>query len=105
VVYLPQSAVKAAELLRTPTTKVCFLTAYGYFTYAKKFFNRQFHGNDIVFVAKKLGFPPEAVSLAAYQKDVYQDHKARILDLCGIRKFDEAARRLIEKAIAVMQVT
>jgi hypothetical protein len=98
----PQSAVKAAELLRTPTTKVCFLTAYGYFRCCNKFFSRQFHDNDLAFVAKQLGSSPQAIDLAVYQKDVYQDHKSRILDLCGIRKFDEAARRLIEKEIAVM---
>src|SRR5919106_997755 len=75
---LPKAAVKAADLLRTPTTKVCFLTAYGYFRCCNKFFNRQFHDNDIAFVAKRLGFSPQVIDLAAYQKDVYQDHKSRI---------------------------
>ena len=37
-----------------------------------------------------------------YQKDVYQDHKTRILALCGMRKFEAASRLLIEKEIAVM---
>jgi Domain of unknown function (DUF4158) len=74
----PRAALQAAERLRTPTTKVCFLTAYGYFRYANKFFNRQLHDKDITFVARKLGFPLEAVNLDAYQKDVYQDHKTWI---------------------------
>src|SRR4051794_17985518 len=37
----PRSALKEAEMLRTPTTKVCFLTTYGYFRGCNKFFNRQ----------------------------------------------------------------
>src|SRR4051794_36961687 len=98
----PRSALKEAEMLRTPTTKVCFLTTYGYFRGCNKFFNRQFHAQDIAYVAKRLGFSPAAIDLAWYQKDVYQDHKTRILDLCGIREFDETAERLIEKEIAVM---
>src|SRR5512135_2247601 len=57
---------------------LCFLTAYGYFKYCHKFFNREFHDNDIVFVAWRLGFSPEEINLDTYQKDVYQDHKARI---------------------------
>jgi hypothetical protein len=98
----PRFALKEAEVLRTPTTKVCFLTTYGYFRSCNKFFNRQFHAQDIAYVARQLGFSPDVIDLAWYQKRVYQNHKARILDLCGIRKFDETAGRLIEKEIAVM---
>src|SRR3954462_2667636 len=98
----PRFALKEAEVLRTPTTKVCFLTTYGYFRGCNKFFNRQFHAQDIAYVAKRLGFSLAAINLAWYQKDVYQDHKTRILDLCGIREFDETAECLIEKEIAVM---
>ena len=98
----PKPVMEEADSLRTPTTKVCFLTTYGYFKYCHKFFNRQFHDSDIAFVAKRLGFPPETISLDSYQKDVYQDHKARIRDLCGISKFDKAARLVIEGEIAIM---
>jgi TnpA family transposase len=98
----PRAALKEAEMLRSPTTKVYFLTAYGYFRCCNKFFNRQFQSQDLAYVAKRLGFSPEVIDLAWYQKDVYRNHRARILGLCGIREFDEAARLLIEKEIAVM---
>src|ERR1700761_2946058 len=98
----PARVLKAAEELRTPTTKVCFLTTYGYFKVTNKFFNRQFHEKDIAFVASKLRVPLEAIDLGSYKKDTYQDHKTKILELCGIKKFDDAARKLIAKEVAVM---
>jgi uncharacterized protein DUF4158 len=98
----PRAALQAAELLRTPTTKVCFLTAYGYFRYFNKFFNRQFHPKDIDFVTRKLSLPSKSVDVSFYQERLYRDHKTKILALCGIKRFDKDARALLAKEIAVM---
>ena len=38
--YFPADIAKLSDDLRTPTTKVCFLTAYGYFKATNKFFNK-----------------------------------------------------------------
>ena len=62
----PRAVSNAAKMLRTPTTKVCFMVAYGYFRCSNKFFNRQFHDKDIAFVARKLALPLEAIHPEAY---------------------------------------
>jgi hypothetical protein len=43
------------ENLRTPTNKVCFLVALGYFKARRRFFYRKFMPADIEFVANQLG--------------------------------------------------
>ena len=41
--------------LRTPTSKVCFLAAAGYFKARRKFFARQFHQADIEYITRQIG--------------------------------------------------
>src|ERR1700719_1884009 len=52
--------------LRTPTNKVCFLVAAGYFKARRKFFARQFRSTDIEYVARQIG-----VNLAEVHVDAY----------------------------------
>jgi Domain of unknown function (DUF4158) len=93
----PAGVLKIAEELRTPTTKVCFLTAYGYFSATNKFYNKQFNLTDLDFIARKLNIPENSINLSEYQTKAYREHKAKILDLIGATKFDREARKLIEK--------
>ena len=92
--YFPIDILKIAEELRTPTTKVCFLTAYGYFKATNKFFNRQFR--------KECGIENETIDTNTYEESIYRYHKTKILHFCGIRKFDMQAQSIIKKEIATM---
>ena len=98
----PAEVVRIAEELRTPTTKVCFLTTYGYFKATNKFFHKQFLLTDLEFVARKLNIAQTRINLSEYQTKAYREHKTKILDLIGATKFDKQAKRLIEKEIFVM---
>src|SRR3989442_11430533 len=98
----PTEIIKIAEELRTPTTKVCFLAAYGYFKANNKFYNKQFHLTDLEFVARKLNIPEDNINTSEYQTRVYHEHKAKILSFVGATKFDREARKLIEKEIVIM---
>jgi hypothetical protein len=98
----PAGVLKIAEELRTPTTKVCFLTSYGYFSATNKFYNKQFLLTDLEFVARKLNIPENSINLSEYQTKAYRDHKVRILDLIGATRFEMQAKKLVEKEIFVM---
>ncbi len=98
----PSEVIKIAEELRTPTTKVCFLTTYGYFKATNKFFNKQFLLTDLEFVARNQNISESSIKLSEYQTRVYHEHKAKILELLGATKFDQTGRTLIEKEIFVM---
>ena len=98
----PSGVLKVAEELRTSTTKVCFLTSYGYFSATNKFYNKQFLFTDLEFVARRLNIPENSIHLSEYQTKTYREHKDKILELLGATKFDEDAKRLIEKEIMVM---
>ncbi len=86
--------------LRTPTNKVCFLTAAGYFKARHKFFARQFRPTDIEYVAHQIGVNPAEVHVEAYSKGTYARHQDVILSYFGCAPFDEAAKVFILKEIA-----
>ena len=98
----PTEIIKVAEELRTPTTKVCFLAAYGYFKANNKFYNKQFHVIDLGYIARILNIPEDNINTSEYQTRVHHEHKAKILSLVGATKFDRTARKLIKKEIAIM---
>ena len=98
----PAEIIRIAEELRTPTTKVCFLAIYGYFKASNKFYNKQFHVNDLEYIARRQNVPENSIAISEYQTRVYHEHKARILSFIGAAKFDSEARKLIEKEIAIM---
>jgi Domain of unknown function (DUF4158) len=52
----PAGVVKIAEELRTPTTKVCFLTAYGYFKATNRFYNKHGYSETIFGATHLLGY-------------------------------------------------
>jgi hypothetical protein len=73
------------ESLRTPTNKVCFLVAAGYFKARRKFFARQFRPADIEFVARQIGVNASEVQLDSYSKETYARHQRLILSHFGCR--------------------
>jgi hypothetical protein len=99
--FSPPAALNdAAATLRTPTNRVRFLLAAGYFKARHKFFNRQYHAADIGFVAARLGVSAEDVNLAAHHKETYARHQRLILDYFGYGPFDEVAKTRIAEEIA-----
>jgi TnpA family transposase len=78
--------------LRTPTNKVCFLVAAGYFKARRRFFARQFRPTDIEYVARQIGVNPAEVRVEAYSKETYARHQRVILNYFGCNPFDEAAQ-------------
>ena len=87
------------ETLRTPTNKVCFVVAAGYFRARRKFFARQFRVTDVEFVAARLGFSVDAIDLDDYDRATFMRHQQLIADIFGYRKFDGEAEQLIKREI------
>lgn len=88
--------------LRTPTNKVCFLVAAGYFKARRKFFARQFRQTDIDYVARQLDVFSGEVRVEDYSKETYTRHQRAILDYFGCGPFDEAAKVFIVGELAAL---
>ena len=88
---LPLVLEDALADLRTPTNKVCFLVAVGYFKARYKFFPRQFHPHDIVYVARQIGVDPLQIRVDAYSKESRARHQRVILSYFGFAPFDKTA--------------
>jgi TnpA family transposase len=99
---LPMMLIESMETLRTPTNKVCFLVTAGYFKARHRFFARQFHQADIVFVARQIGIQPDDVDTSAYSKVTYLRHQHVILDYFGFTFFDSVARSFAKHEILIM---
>ncbi len=99
---LPMMLIESMETLRTPTNKVCFLLTAGYFKARHRFFARQFHQADIVFVARQIGIQPDDVDTSAYSKVTYLRHQHVILDYFGFTLFDSVARSFAKHEILIM---
>ena len=97
---LPLTLNESAVALRTPTNRICFLLAAGYFKARRKFFNRQCYPADIGFIAGQLRVQPEEVNVAEYHKETYARHQRLILEYFGYGLFDDAAKTLIAQEIA-----
>ena len=93
---------KIVDSLRTPTNKVCFLVALGYFKASNRFTARQFYDADVAYVAKKLDIPLKNIEVSEYDKESYQRHKRLILDFLGFQEFDAQARKSIAIEISTM---
>ena len=94
-----QLLLGAMEGLKTPTNKVCFLVAAGYFKARHKFFARQFYQVDIDYVAKQIDVTAEEVQLDSYSKVRYLHHQTVILKYFGFAPFDSAAKDFITTEI------
>ncbi|MDD5463279.1 MAG: DUF4158 domain-containing protein [Methylococcales bacterium] len=65
---LPLILKESVVTLRTPTNKICFPVAAGYFKARHKFFVRQFRQADIEYVARQIGLNPVEVHREAYDR-------------------------------------
>jgi len=88
--------------LRTPTNKVCFLAAAGYFKARRKFFARQFHQADLEYIARQINENPAEVHSETYSKFACSRHQSIILSHFGCNPFDEAAKRFISSEIMTL---
>ena len=99
----PRSAMDVAEDLRTPSSQIGFLLAYGYFRAVRRFFSpNDFHDRDIAYVANVLGLSPEAFSSETYTGTRRLTNHKRILELQGFRSFDDQAKSQVSTEIATM---
>jgi Domain of unknown function (DUF4158) len=91
------------EKLSTPTNKVCFLVAMGYFKARRRFFARQFRQIDIEFVAEKIGINSLEICLDNYSRETYARHQRFIIQHFGWRKFDEDFAKLEVQSLVSIQ--
>ena len=99
---LPQMLNESMENLRSPTNKVCFVVTAGYFKARHRFFVRQFHPTDIVYVARQLGVQVDDVDTSVYDKATYLRHQCLILNYFGLTHFDAAARSFAKHEILIV---
>ena len=96
---LPAALTESAAALRTPSNRIRFLLAAGYFKARHKFFNRQVHLADRDFVAAQLGMSAADLSLGPHYKGTYARHQRLILDCFGFAPFDARAKGRIAEDI------
>lgn len=92
----PQGILKRVQKV-TPQNKIYFLVMYGYFKASNKFYTRQFHQNDLDFVAERLGI---VSNHTAYNRRTYLNHREIILVYCGYKKFASATVPFLVTALA-----
>jgi hypothetical protein len=88
--------------LRTPTNKVCFLVAAGYFKARCKFFNREFRPMDIAYVTRLIGVNSDEVRAETYSKETFSRHQHLILNYFGFAPFAEAEKAFVTSEIATL---
>ncbi|MBA3768039.1 MAG: DUF4158 domain-containing protein, partial [Acidobacteria bacterium] len=97
---LPSSLQETFDGFRTPTNKLCFLIAFGYFKARRKFFGKQIRPPDVEFVAARYGFSPDDVETSVYDKQTALRHQQMVLDFFGYGRFDEAGRQFAAREVA-----
>jgi len=88
--------------LRTPTNKVCFLVAAGYFKARRRFFGRQFRQTDIEYAALHVGVNQADVRIEAFSKETCARHQRVILNHFGCSPFNKAAKIIAANEIAAL---
>jgi len=99
---LPMMLKDSMVDLRTPTNKVCFLVAAGYFKARRRFFSRQFHLEDLEYIARQIGENPAEILAETYSKFACSRHQSIILSHFGCNPFDEAAKKFIASEIMTL---
>jgi TnpA family transposase len=97
---LPLLFKESQANLRTPTNKVCFLVAAGYFKARRKFFARQFRPTDIEYVTRQIGENLAEVHVDTYSKESSARHQRMILSYFGCKPFDKEAQAFTAGEIA-----
>ncbi len=88
--------------LRTPTNKVCFLVAAGYFKARRRFFARQFHQADLEYVARQIDLNPASIHIGAYDRATSTRHQSIILSHFGCSPFNKAAKNIAATEISAL---
>lgn len=99
---LPLTLQGSVDELKTATHKVCFLVMAGYFKARHQFFARQFHFNDLEFVAKQIGVNVNEVKLESYSRMTYMRHKALIINYFGLTPFDKTTKLFVQKELTTI---
>jgi len=99
---LPLTLKDAMASLRTPTNKVCFLAAVGYFKARRKFFSRNVNLADINYISRQLNLNPCDVDITSYTKFACTHHQRIILDYFGCRPFDATTVAFAKSEIAIL---
>src|ERR1017187_5910179 len=97
---LPLLLKESQANLRTPTNKVCFLVAAGYFKARRNFFAKQFRPTDIEYVARQIGVNLAEVHVDTYSKESCARHQRAILKYFGCKPFGEEAQAFTAGEIA-----
>jgi hypothetical protein len=99
----PLAILRRADQLRTPTNRVCFLLASGYFRATKRFYApRTFWPRDIEYVSRNLGLEPRDVRPGRYDRQTMLRHQRWILDAYGFRPFGPEAQCFLKGEIESM---
>ena len=99
----PQSLLGIASKLRSSTNRIGFLLMCGYFRSARRFFlPKDFHTNDIRYIARTLRLEPKSFRADAYKETTRLRHQRIILGFYGFRSFDRKAETLVGHEIAKM---
>ena len=88
--------------LRTPTNKVCFLVAAGYFKARRRFFARQFHQADLEYVARQIDVNPAEIYIEVYDRATSARHQRIILNYFGCSPFNKAAKIITASEIEAL---
>ncbi len=101
----PRTALETAQTIRSPTGRIGFLLAYGYFRAARRFFAPEdCHPRDIAHVARVVGAAQEDFEAGAYKGTTRLRHQRLVLDLQGFQVFDmEAQARLVAEIAAMVR--
>lgn len=98
-----QNLIDKTDTFRTPTSKISFLLACGYFKATKKFFKPEdYHQNDIDYVARKISINSDQFIPQKYEPRTRQRHEQNILKFYGYRRFDKNSLKIIHQEIASM---
>lgn len=91
------------QKLRSPTNKIAFILAYGYFKAAKRFFSvGQYHKQDIEYVCRRLGFDENDFDISDYPDRTRRNHQKIILEHCGFKPFNKETEKFIHQEIRSM---
>lgn len=88
--------------LQSPTNKVFYLIATGYFKATKRFFALPFHTSDIEFVTLKLSYVLERLECDNYDEGTFRRHQQLILEHLGYTKWDSTAKKMVAIEIRSM---
>ncbi len=88
--------------LRTPTNQVWFLLMLGYFKATKRFYRTQFHGGDLQFVARRMGYFPEMVDPKSLDEATYRRYRGEILTYLGFKPFGKGVGRELAQHLQPM---